>query len=304
MAKPFISILMATYNGEAYLQEQLQTLAEQSLSFSELLISDDGSSDRTLEILQDFKCANANRAVKIFNGPKKGASENFWSLFSHVSKQSDFVAFADQDDIWMPDKVSRAVAQLVKESGPALYGSRSIICTSDGKKAGKSFQLRRPPRFENALVQNVMSGNSMMMNRAGFEILKTSRGCGYIYDWYIYQLLSGAGAKIIHDPQPSLFYRQHAANQIGANSGLTARALRIVQVLDGSFSVWNQTNRAALWADRKLLTASAKQTLIGFFLLGHMNGQVAIRELKKLELFRQGLMGAIGLKITAFLGLL
>ena len=149
-----------------------------------------------------------------------------------------------------------------------------------------------------------MSGNSMMMNNAGFEILKISQGCGHIYDWYIYQLLSGAGAKIIHDPRPSLLYRQHSGNQIGANSGLRARALRIVQVLDGTFLAWNQSNRAALWADRKLLTAAAKETLIGFLLLRHLKGQIAIRELKKLELFRQGLLGSIGLKITAFMGLL
>ena len=302
MKMPQISILMTTYNGAAYVEEQLATLQAQTLPFFELLISDDGSTDGTCDRLHAFRRAHPDQRIQIFDGPQMGVSKNIWSLLSRASEQSDFIAICDQDDIWMPHKLMRAASKLAGIDGPALYGSRAIYCDASGQPNGSSFHLRHPPGFRNALVQNIISGNSIVMNRAAFNIVARSNVCGHIFDWYIYQLLSGAGAEIIHDPQPSFYYRQHSRNQIGANSGLRARLRRIGQALTGQYKDWNEANITALQRDYALLDEEGRKKLEAFLTLRKLRGRAAIQELRRIRLYRQGPLGQLGLYVTAYLG--
>jgi glycosyltransferase involved in cell wall biosynthesis len=122
------TILLCTLNGERFLAEQLDSLERQTFKNWTLIASDDGSSDRTESILQDFRKSFEPGKVKVIDGPRRGVPANFLSLACRKNLISEYYAFCDQDDVWEADKLARAIDILERAgaSVPALYGSR--IC--------------------------------------------------------------------------------------------------------------------------------------------------------------------------------
>lgn len=258
-ASPCITILLCTYNGSAFLAEQLQSLERQSHSNWRLIVSDDGSSDTTLEIVERF-AERTGRLIEIRSGPRQGACANFISLAADPTIRGDFFAFCDQDDIWHADKLATALAwlQTVPPNEPAVYGARTRIMSAAGKDKGTSPLFARPPSFANALVQSIAGANTMLLNAATKRLLEAAGPLDVIsHDWWCYQLVSGSGGTIHYDPKPHLDYRQHESNRIGTNRGPRARLKRAFLALDGEFSRWNETNLAALQEARHLLTDEA-----------------------------------------------
>jgi len=131
-----VDILMAVYNGAETLPAQLKSFDAQTHPHWRLLASDDGSRDNSLQILQTFASRHPSGKVKIIQGPQTGASENFLGLLRHVADQGRaprWIAFSDQDDVWLPDKISRAMNAL-RQNGPthpALYCSRTWVTCSN-----------------------------------------------------------------------------------------------------------------------------------------------------------------------------
>ncbi|MEM7241926.1 MAG: glycosyltransferase [Pseudomonadota bacterium] len=302
MRIPHITILMATFNGAAFLDAQLQSIRTQLHENWTLIISDDGSDDETLSIIQQFCAAYPSLKIQLITGPAKGSSENFWHLVGHIPAWSDYVAFADQDDVWMPQKLTRAISALAPVKTAGLYGACSIEVDANLCVLGRSARIGRGLSLKNALVQNVFSCNSCVVNRTGIDILRKARGRGYIFDWYLYQLFAAIDAELIHDPQPSYYYRQHTQNQIGANRGLCARLFRMGQMLSGQFRSWNQINIDALWADKDLMTEANQRILDRFQRVRTRIGFSAAREVWKIGLVRQGPIGQMGLYVSAILG--
>ena len=107
---PYICILMSTYNGEKYLAEQLQSIENQTYTNWRMIISDDGSTDDTLKIAKQFQEKWGNNRLEIRQGPQNGFCQNFLSMACDANVRADLYAFSDQDDVWMTDKVFRAVA--------------------------------------------------------------------------------------------------------------------------------------------------------------------------------------------------
>ncbi len=129
-----VGILMCTFNGAQYLNEQLISIANQSYKNWHLYVSDDGSIDHTLEILRVFQSRHGENRVVIFDGPKQGSTKNFLSLAYRVHQQCDYFAFCDQDDIWHEDKLSRAIKFLgsPKQNYPSLYCSSTRYISQSG----------------------------------------------------------------------------------------------------------------------------------------------------------------------------
>lgn len=127
---PHICILMSTYNGEKFLAEQLQSIEGQTHKNWRLVISDDGSSDNTLAIAKQFQSKWGDDRLEIRQGPQQGFCQNFLSMACDTTLRADLYAFSDQDDVWMADKLARAVAyfEASNESQlPRAYGSRTQI---------------------------------------------------------------------------------------------------------------------------------------------------------------------------------
>ena len=125
---------MATYNGEQYLHEQLRSIKNQTFTNWDLWISDDGSSDDTLNILENFKKeVSRNNEVNIIQGPRKGSNSNFWSLILNKNIKADYFSFADQDDIWYKDKLEKGINSILEKNiSLSLYCSRTEIVNKEG----------------------------------------------------------------------------------------------------------------------------------------------------------------------------
>jgi glycosyltransferase involved in cell wall biosynthesis len=311
-----VIILMAVYNGASCLEEQLQSILEQEHACWHLVASDDGSHDDSVAILEKFSCQvraiaeHTGRQIQVTNlqGPGLGAVENFLFLLRQVGcgTQSSWIAFSDQDDVWLPDRLSRGLATLRawKGEGPALYCSRTWITDSALSTRRLSAPRPRPTGFRNALVQNVAAGNTILLNPAAVELVGSMVAQVpqvVVHDWWIYQLVTGAGGQVLHDDEPTLLYRQHAANQIGANDRFYQRLKRFKQLVRGDFRNWNRKNIAALRSAAQELTLPNRILLEEYARLSELSLIPRLRLLASLGLYRQSSIDTLALWIAALL---
>lgn len=301
-----VCILMATFNGATYLPRQLETIFNQVGTRVTLIVSDDGSSDNTLQVLS----AGADRygfSGNIHAGPCAGFAENFRFLITRPHIVSDFVAFADQDDVWAKDKLQAALAWLKSEpsTSPALYCSRTRSVSEDEKPLGFSPRFRQEPSLSNALVQSLGGGNTMVMNRSAFELVRQAslRTAFVSHDWWCYQIITAAGGIVHYDETSRIGYRQHDGNQVGTNNDWPARLRRIKHVLTGGYAQWSDQNIAALTACSDLLSASANQKLQHFARARSCsNALTRLYYLRKSGVYRQTVLGTLGLYGACVLG--
>lgn len=303
---PRIAILLATFEGEAFIDEQIESLsAQQGLGRIDVIVSDDGSKDGTPERLTAWTKQWTRGSFEVVEGPRRGFAENFRSLIITTSIDADFVAYCDQDDVWDADKLAAAIRVLAPAGNePGLYLSRTRLIDAKGRPAGYSPLFSRPPDFRNALVQSIGGGNTIVLNRAGFALVQESaRRTGFVsHDWWSYIIVSGAGGRVIYDPIPHIGYRQHGGNLVGRNTGLWASAQRLGYVLKGRFARWTDQNLEGLRLCRDLLTPEAAALCDRLADLRRMRGPKALHTLDQLRLWRQTARGDIGLKLATFIG--
>ena len=298
-----VAILLALYNGGGTLADQLESIAGQTHTNWSLIVSDDGSSDDgPTQVLAFAK--HLAQTVRLIDGPGQGFVRNFLHLLQAAGPAVPFAALSDQDDAWLPGKVDRALSLLcdVPSGRPALYAGRTIICDAALKPLRKSPRFDLPPSFNNALVQSIGGGNTMVLNRAALDLAQeTARHAGGVvaHDWWLYQLVSGAGGHIVYDPEPMVLYRQHGSNLIGANDTLIASGSRLAQLLRGRFRTWNSANLKALEACHHFLTPESRKTLLDFRQMrqGTLNERRAA--LRRAQLYRQTRRGNIALSLAA-----
>ena len=302
-----VLILLATYNGALYLDEQLASIeAQQGVGRLDILASDDGSTDTTRVLLEGWAARWSRGSFDIRPGPGAGFSENFRHLMVSATGAARFVAFADQDDIWDADKLSVAIDILAEQAAdrPGLYFSRTRLVDAKGVFMGYSPLFRRKPAFENAIVQSIGGGNTVVLNGAAFALLaESARRTGFqTHDWWTYMLIAGAGGYVHYDATAHIAYRQHGANVIGKNTGVMARLSRIGQLLDGRFANWTERNLMALEACWDLLTPAARQTLQNVREARQTYGPLAYQKLRMAGIFRQTMLGNLALIAAAMLG--
>jgi glycosyltransferase involved in cell wall biosynthesis len=294
-----VAALMCTYRGARYIERQLATIAAQTYPHWRLFVSDDGSDDETLEILQRFRANGNQQRVYIFHGPRRGFARNFFSLIARPEVRADFYAFTDQDDEWHESKLERAIEQLrrLPNDAPVLYGSRSELVDEQGKRIGFSRRCRRPSGFANALVQNIVSGNTMVLNHDALELIRSAGTDVDVsaHDWWAYLLITGSGGLMVYDPYPTVRYRQHLHNLYGSNVSYSAMCRRIRKLLAGDYRDWNARNLEALRARRALLHEDNKRLMDLFD--ASRSGSVTQRLfwLLRAGLYRQTLLGQLGL---------
>jgi glycosyltransferase involved in cell wall biosynthesis len=226
---PRVAILMSTYNGAAFLEAQLASLAAQEGVDCRLFVRDDGSTDDTLSILARHADRWPNLAAPLA-GPNLGPAMSFLSLLASVPADFDCYAFCDQDDVWLPGKLARAAERLaaLTPARPALYCSRVTCVAEDLTPLGSLFG-DGDGRFEHLLFENIASGITVVMNRAAREaVVSRLPAAGVImHDWWCALVVSALG-EVIHDLAPGALYRQHGANVVGARSNPLAEiALRL-----------------------------------------------------------------------------
>lgn len=300
-----VAVLMCTYNGEAYLSEQLDSFARQTHVKWVLVVSDDGSQDGTLSLLDRYSTRWGGERLRVLNGPGRGFAANFLSLTCRNDIDADFFAWSDQDDIWTDDKLQVALAwlQTIPKHVPALYCGRTQLISDSGEPLGFSPHFCLPPGFPNALVQSIAGGNTMVFNQAARELLRKAGSELKIpaHDWWAYQLISGVGGAIHYDPEPKMLYRQHSENLIGSNSGWLARLIRLRMVFQGRFYEWNEQNICALESMQQHLCEEHLATLARFKAARGQTFFRRVRGIRLAGLYRQTFMGNLGLTLATLL---
>ena len=189
---------------------------------------------------------------------------------------------------------------------PSLYCSRTELINEKGEHIGFSPLFSKPPSFTNALVQSIAGGNTMMFNKAAYELIKKAGSNIQVisHDWWIYQLITGAGGEVFYDHHPEILYRQHTNNIIGANNNFFARLSRIKLLFKGKFREWNDKNVIDLKSAYHLLTPDNQKILDKFEIVRNSRLIIRLKGFLNLKIYRQTTLGNIGLIFAAIFNLI
>jgi len=207
-SSPTVEVLLSTHNGEQYIAMQLASILSQSRVDLRVLIRDDGSTDRTAE--EVLAIAGGDSRLRLEKGPQLGWGSSFMTLLAS-SGDAHWFAFSDQDDVWLPDKLARAVAHLEPlDDGPAVYGSAMLSVDDEFRPLFETVPPRRVS-FENALVQNVLPGCTMVLNRAARALCLRRMPRHVVHDWWLYLVIAAFGT-VIFDEAITVLHRVHRNN--------------------------------------------------------------------------------------------
>lgn len=298
MPNPRVAVLLATKNGARFLSAQLDSLAAQTLPVSHLIISDDSSTDDTVNLL-------GRRGLTVIQGPDNGAAQNFLHLLRNCPPDVHYAAFCDQDDVWHPEKLARGVRALDGICRPALYGARVWVTDARLNRQRLSPLRDRHLGFAHALIECFAGGNTMMLNRPAIELVQ--RALGRIsqvatHDWWIYQLITGCGGVAVFDHRPCLLYRQHGGNLAGSSAGFTAGLRRVPLLFQGQWRKWNDSHVAALNQVSDMLTPENRRLLHEFEQVRCSGPLKALSTLERLGARRSDAKGRFALTASALCG--
>jgi glycosyltransferase involved in cell wall biosynthesis len=297
---------MATFNGERFLAEQLDSLQGQTVSNWRLHVSDDGSTDGTMDIIHRYQSKWGTDKIQYRLGPQKGFAQNFLSLACAPDIKADYFAFCDQDDVWLPEKLSVAVDHIARESSTGqlyAYGGRTTYTDENLKQTGMSPLFVFPRTFRNALIQSIAGGNTIVFNQATKTLLEK---VGLVptpsHDWWLYQLVMGAGGVMYYDPKPHIFYRQHDRSLVGSNTSLKSLLIRFGMLLNGRFKKWTDQNIHSLNQAINFLKPEHIETLKLLEKMRNANFNDRLRLIQVSGLYRQTKRGTFSLAIASMLG--
>lgn len=234
---PRVAVLLATYNGLKYLPTQLDSILSQRDCRIDVWISDDCSSDGTLQWLQE-----QSRAPSIRLLPEcarfGNAARNFYRLLRDADLSNcDYVALADQDDIWVPSKLDLSIRRL-NEHGAQAFSSNVMAFWPDGRQ--RLLKKSQPQRRLDFMFESGGPGCTYVLTKSCAAELQSFVRAHWqdvnaveFHDWMIYAWARSHGKKWHIEASPTIQYRQHANNEFGANSGLTAFRRRLRHVRSG-----------------------------------------------------------------------
>lgn len=225
------TILMSTYNGERYLRQQIDSILGQTDRDWRLMVRDDGSTDGTQAILNDYAQAHPER-IRVMESREHnlGAKRSFEELLTHAEK-SDYYMFADQDDVWLPEKIAvtkRKMQELEQRHGLA----KPIVVHTDLRVVDENLQEMHPSfwRFSNIrpeildtnihylCICNAVTGCAMMLNEAARELALPFYEQAYMHDQWIAAVVMAKGGVVCPIVEATMLYRQHRKNVVGAVS--------------------------------------------------------------------------------------
>jgi glycosyltransferase involved in cell wall biosynthesis len=221
---PLVSVVVATYNGERFLEAQLESIYAQSYKRIEVIASDDCSSDGTVRILNDY--SDSRGLVVVEHDSNVGSTKNFDGAIGRAS--GELIAFADQDDVWLPEKIGLCVSRLLEDGADIVFGNASIVDASlapsgrtlwemTGFSHGKQSRLLAGGGFGLFLAKNYVTGATML---ARAELVRRFRPISpmWIHDGWIAILAAVYDAHISFVDKELMLYRQHGAQQIGTSA--------------------------------------------------------------------------------------
>ena len=222
-----VAVLLSTYNGESYLEPLIDSILRQEGVEVRLYVRDDGSSDKTCSIVESYV---ATGWIELFEqGQNLGYAKSFWRLL-RLAQGADYYAFADQDDIWCSDKLSRAVETLDSHDGPCLY--TSSVIPVDNRLIPMNvdvFPSHGPLSLEESLQRSILPGCTFVLNGDSREIAINFNGYMESHDWAMYAIVTLFGT-VKFDQKPGIMYRLHDGNAIGVQSSFANLQSKITRL--------------------------------------------------------------------------
>lgn len=295
-----VQVLLSTYNGEKYVKEQLDSILHQDYPNITILIRDDGSTDGTAGLLAEY--ANQYSQLKFYQGENMGAIGSFFDLIKSADISADYYSFSDQDDVWLINKISRAVKALnsIEEDKPLLYCGRTTLVDQDLKQINSTIKSHRIiPSFGNALVENICTGCTSMMNRELLRLIQTHiPEYTVMHDWWFYMTASSFG-EVYYDNNSYILYRQHQNNVIGARTNYCAEfKIRLKNYKNNRGKIGQQAREF----QRLYQNKEGNQKLLEAVIGARSNIQYRLKILSNKKIFRQRKMDDVIFKVLFLLG--
>ncbi|MEI4507625.1 glycosyltransferase [Sphingopyxis sp. CCNWLW253] len=270
VSEPSVGVMLATYNGEMFVADQIESILGQRGVATTIYVRDDGSSDGTLEIVRSLSETHPGRIVLLDDAPHRfgTASGNFFSMLADVHRMPHaYFAFSDQDDIWLPEKLERAVGRLT-ESGASGYAS-NLTAFSEARGAEWTMAKADPQRRFDHLFQAASAGCTYVFDQKAAELIAMRIGrvddqdwWGVSHDWLCYAICRSHGLAWVIDDWSGIRYRQHEQNFFGAQSGVKGALKRLSLMREGWYRGTVVRNRRFLdpdnMAERPVLDRMAR----------------------------------------------
>lgn len=216
-----INILMSTYNGEKFLKQQIESIQKQTVEHWNLLIRDDGSTDKTPQIIQEFAKKDSRiRFINPNNRQNFGVVKNFHTLVKF--EEADFYFFSDQDDVWLEDKLALTLAESNRyELNKPLLVYTDLKIVNQKLEVTNESMIKTQSHHANTslveeLTENTVTGGTMMINHALAKEWTVTENL-LMHDWYLALLASSLG-NLVYLDHPTELYRQHDSNVLGART--------------------------------------------------------------------------------------
>ncbi|MGN1051416.1 MAG: glycosyltransferase [Acutalibacteraceae bacterium] len=225
-----VLVLLSTYNGEKYLDTQIMSITKQEGVDVDIVVRDDCSKDNTVKLLQDY--ADRDIIKRFYCGENKGPAMSFWDLIVNAEEGYDYYSLCDQDDFWLPGKLSEAVKNLMNYQKPAMYFSKLCYVDENLDELGKTLPLENYPYdFCQEFLKNQMAGCTSVFNSLLLSYFKkyTPKNIA-MHDRWMYLVCLGIGGEIVFDENSYIKYRQHSKNVTVSKSILQKYKARIKRV--------------------------------------------------------------------------
>lgn len=271
LSRPRVCVILAIYNGERFLREQLDSLASQTVPPTLLVVRDDGSRDRSVEIVREWAEASSVE-LQFEAGERLGPAQSFLRALS-IAGPAELYLFCDQDDVWLPQKIERALSGVPIAPGapPVLYAACAHV-VDEQLKFMRTTNAPRKLSFGSAACESLLTGCTMAFNRALRDKVALDLPVFTpMHDWWLYLVASAVGS-INFDGTASILYRQHGGNALGVTaSGPRAWRARIGRALSSKSAVrirqlseLVRIHGAALDSDKAALAGSLLASRAGF----------------------------------------
>lgn len=228
MSDPSVLILLATYNGEAFVRPMIDSVLAQDHTNIRVILSDDNSQDGTPAILDEYAAAHPDRITRYRSGKRFGCAQKHFMHLLEQFHDEPYIMFCDQDDVWHPDKISKTLALMksieTDSATPAMVHTDLRVVDGDLHEISPSFCAHSAIdghrlALNQLLVQNVVTGCTMMINRrlAKMVCRTYDTEAMMMHDWWIALLASACGKTAFLD-SATIDYRQHGKNSVGAKN--------------------------------------------------------------------------------------
>lgn len=273
VAIPSVAVLLATYNGGTFVRDQIASILSQTAVEVHIYVRDDGSTDDTMNVVGALQKATPRQITILRDqlGATGSAAANFFALLGGVDLASfDYIAFADQDDIWLPAKLNRAVSCLSRQGGGG-YSSNLLAWDADRGQYWIMHKHGASKRFD-YLFQGASAGCTYVLDAPAALLVRRRLGqltrqycAGVSHDWTIYAICRSAGLPWFRDTQSLIHYRQHSGNVYGARPGFAGIAARFGMINSG----WYRDH--VLWLEHVITNTADERKLLTRLKRGRIN---------------------------------